>query len=194
MRRFRSCLAILVLAFAATGMAEARASGVTRIEVQGSEEMGSIGSHKVRRIYGLVHGEVDRDEPVTGLAGVLGARGSYEYAVPFELITPDNPAGSVVVEIENRGQPLSLSLLSGMALPASTSAGSGAYPAGMGTGYPFNIRVAYARVAWQTGVAQAIPAQAQGIGQVVLRDFGRLLQSGVPGSAEAGIPGSHSAS
>lgn len=48
--------------------------------------------------------------------------------------------------------------------------------------------MAYARVAWQTGVAEAVPAQAQGIGQVVLRDFGRLLQSGVPGSVEAGMP------
>lgn len=188
MRRFRSCLAILVLAIAATGAAEARASGVTRIEVQGTEDMGSIGSRKVRRIHGLVHGTVDRDEPVAGLAGILGTRASYEYAVPFELITPDGPAGSVVVEIENRGQPLSLSLLSGLALSAPTPTGGRAYPAGLGTGYPFNIGVAYARVAWQSGVAKELPAQAQGIGQVVLRDFGRLLQGGVPGSLEAGMP------
>lgn len=188
MRRTRSCLAIVVLAVAATGMPQARASGVTRVEVLGSEEIGTIGNDKVRRIHGLVHGSVDRDEPVAGLARLLGARKSYDYAVPFELITPDNPAGSIVVEIENRGQPLSLSLLSGVALPPAAKGGSLAYPAGLGTSYPFNIRVAYARVAWQAGIAEAIPVEAQGIGQVVLRDFGRLLQSGVPGSLEAGMP------
>lgn len=188
MRRLLFCLAMWVLAAAATSQRAALASGVTRIEVRGFEDVGSIGSRRIRRIHGVVHGTVDSDEPIAGLTKVLGPNGSYAYAVAFELITPDDPVGSVVVEIENRGRPLSLAMLAGFTLPATPTAGGETYPAGLGNGYPFNIGVAYARVAWQFGVAEGIPAEAQGVGQVVLRDFGRFLGSGVPGSPEAGIP------
>lgn len=192
MRKFLLSLALLAFPVAANSLQPPIGSGVTRIEVQGSEDLGSTGSHKVRRIYGLVYGIVDRREPVAGLAEVLGPDGKYAYAVPFELIAPDDPAGSVVVEIENRGRPLSLALISGFALPATTTIGREAYPAGLGKRYPFSVGVAYARVAWQSGIAEGIPVKAQGVGQVVLRDFGRFLQSGVPGSREAGIPRFHS--
>ena len=46
--------------------------------------------------------------------------------------------------------------------------------------------VAYARVQWQVGHAAGVPEHAQGVGLVILRDFGRWLRGRVPGAGDRG--------
>src|SRR5262245_46071510 len=49
------------------------------------------------------------------------------------------------------------------------------YPVGMGPGCLFDLGVSYARVQWQTDHCASVPADAQGVGLVIVRDFGRWL-------------------
>ncbi|WP_085810833.1 alpha/beta hydrolase domain-containing protein [Sphingomonas sp. TZW2008] len=155
----------------------AEASGVTRVEVLGREDVGQYGGNAFRRYHGLVHGTVAADEDVAGLPVALAGRTALTYAVPFEVIAPVDQAltDAVIVEVENRGRPTALGLLTGFAAGAAVAPSDVRYPAGLGNGFPFRAGVAYARVAWQAGVAADVPAAAQGVGLVILRDFGRML-------------------
>ena len=49
------------------------------------------------------------------------------------------------------------------------------YPAGMGEGCLFDTGLSYGRVQWQTEHCASVPDNAQGIGLVIVRDFGRYL-------------------
>jgi hypothetical protein len=80
----------------------------------------------------------------------------------------------VLVEIENRGTPLVLDSLDGITVGGA--AATAAYPPGLGNGFLERHHIAYARVAWQTGIAAGVPASAQGIGEVIVRDFARVLR------------------
>lgn len=164
------------------------ASGVTRVEILGREEMGTIGGHAVRRLHGMVHGSVDRDEPIAGLAPRIGSGATLNYAVPFEVIAPVQPTDAVVVEVENRGRPTALALLAGIPTPVASTPAEVRYPSGLGNGFPLRAGVAYARVAWQAGVTTAVPVEAQGVGQAILRDFGRWLGGAGDRSLRAGVP------
>jgi hypothetical protein len=75
---------------------------------------------------------------------------------------------TAVVEAENRGSALFPVLVSG---PTSDT-----QP--LGDGVLYDGKTAFGHVQWQTGIAAGVPADAQGIGLVVLRDFGRMLRSG----------------
>ncbi|MBN1093127.1 hypothetical protein JKP75_11525 [Blastococcus sp. TML/M2B] len=58
---------------------------------------------------------------------------------------------------------------------AESSPTAAVYPPGRGTGFLGEHGLGYARVQWESGIAAGVPATAQGIGEVVVRDFGRLL-------------------
>ena len=143
------------------------ASAIT--DVQASVVPVAVGGQQWRRITGTVSGVVDPAEDVAGLAELpKDAEGRYPYTATFEVITPPTPAddGVVLVEAENRGLPLFLSALQ----PAQAG------PADLGDGALATAGLSYARVQWQTGIAAGVPAGAQGVGEVVVRDFGRLLE------------------
>lgn len=131
-------------------------SRVTAVDVTRVEPLGAFGNLQYERIAGTVSGVVSGAEPVAGL------RADVRYTSGFELIRPiGSPGrGEVVVEAENRGSPLLLD--------------------GLGTGFLFNGGRSYARVQWQTGISPGVPESAQGVGQVIVRDFGRLLRDGGP--------------
>lgn len=55
------------------------------------------------------------------------------------------------------------------------------YSPGLGNGFLFIDRRSYARVQWQTGISPGVAESAQGVGQIIVRDFGRLLRDGALG-------------
>jgi hypothetical protein len=131
----------------------------------------------------VVHGRVAPDEHVVGLAQQpVDANGFVDWAAQFEVIRPAAASRfrTVVVEAENRGNPLMIQLLNRFqvgGVPPSTLENA-MYPSGLGDAFMFDGQTAYARVQWETGIAAGVPANAQGIGEVALRDFGRLLRAG----------------
>ncbi len=100
----------------------------------------------------------------------------YEYESEFEVLRPvDREQRSVVlVDAENRGGPSMLGLVTGVPLRGSPPSAV-KYPVGMGDGCLFDTGLAYARVQWQTEHSASVPADGQGIGLVIVRDFGRQL-------------------
>jgi hypothetical protein len=146
-------------------------SGITAVNVDAVEVVGEVRGVPYSRYAGTVEGRVAPDEKVVGLgAQPVDADGFVTWSAEFEAIRPTDGArfGAVVVEATNRGAPLFPLLVNG---PASETEP-------FGDGLLFEGRGAYARVQWQTGIAPGIPDDAQGIGLVALRDFGRLLRAG----------------
>ena len=121
------------------------------------------------RVNGVVRGVVSGSEKVRGLPAA-----GLEYTTEYELIRPVTlPHGRLLVEAENRGSPLLLNAVS----PGTAASGppSGAtYPASVSR-FLRTERMSYARVQWQTGLSAGVPQTAQGVGEVIVRDFGRSL-------------------
>ena len=174
---------------ASAGDAPTSGDGVTTIDVR-SEEIGMFSGVAFRRYHGILHGSVAADEDVAGLQVVLAGRSFLPYAAAFELITPvvPQPQSAVVVEVENRGRPAFLARLANMSLGGKVAPDAISYPDGLGNGFPFRSGVAYGRVAWQNGIAPTIPQHAQGVGEVILRQFGQLLAAGGAKPANDPLP------
>ena len=106
------------------------------------------------------------NEPIAGLDALpKDKQGRYAYTAEFEIIAPakGQPADEVVfVEAENRGNPIFLEVLNWSARQRRASSAL-TYPAGLGDGFLFNHKIAYARVRWQTGLAAGVQATAQGV-------------------------------
>ena len=117
----------------------AAASGIDRAEILSSKEIGKFNGVFFRRYHGIVHGTVDRDEDVAGLAAVLGNSKALTYSAPFESIAPAEAqrADAVIVEVENRGRPTALGLLAGFIPSAAPAPGEVRYPAGWVTASHF---------------------------------------------------------
>ncbi|CCG04121.1 hypothetical protein [Blastococcus saxobsidens] len=152
-----------------------------------------VGEQAWERTTGVVHGEVDPRERIAGLAALpTDAQGRYCYEAQFELITPRDAhrRDVVLVEVENRGRPVVLLSLEQFSLGSADSTPTGArYPDGLGLGFLAEHGLCYARVQCETGVAAGVPVTAQGVGQVVVRDFGRMLaRSGPPADGAAPLP------
>ena len=150
-------------------------SKVTAVAVAGSEPIGTFHGTAYKRTWGTLSGIVASGENVHGFAGLPhDADGSYKYTAEFELIAPAeaNRNSVVVVEVENRGSPILLAALH--ELSAGGPPSSVAYP-DFGNGFLFNHDTSYARVQWQSGIAAGVPQNAEGVGEVIVRDFGRLL-------------------
>lgn len=166
-----------------TGAAEEPlGSGITRVDATTGTVQ--LGGRTWRRTTGTVHGVVDAREPVAGLAGLpTEEQGHHPYSAEFEVLAPGGTGDLVLVDMENRGRPATLLSLEQLALGSADTSPTGAvYPPGRGIGFLAEQDLGYARVQWEAGVAAGVPASAQGVGEVVVRDFGRLLT----GSADAG--------
>ena len=148
------------------------ASGVTRVDVHDTEDLGTFGAFAYERVRGIAHGVVG-DEEVVGLDRLASP---YAYESEFEVLHPVDADArtAVVVDAENRGGPSMLGLVTGVQLRGQPPSAS-SYPAGMGPGCLFDTGISYARVQWQTKHCASVPDDAQGIGLVIVRDFGRWL-------------------
>ena len=155
--------------------------------VTSTDPAGTFGGVDYVRLRGVVSGTVGPTEQVAGLAALpKDAHGRYAYTAEFELIAPAKGQvadEAVFVEAENRGNPIFLEVLDQFQTSGAPSAAT--YPAGLGDGFLFNHKIAYARVQWQTGVAAGVPATAQGVGEAIMRDFALRLAKGgaIPGLA-----------
>ncbi|MEU1515155.1 alpha/beta hydrolase domain-containing protein [Streptomyces sp. NPDC005811] len=158
-------------------------SGITDVGVTRREDLGAFGGTPYERLAGIIAGTVSRDEPVAGLDTVLDD-GTYAYTSGFEVIRPAGPDayGTVVIEAENRGTPLMLRDFNGFDVPSGAPQDV-SYAPGMGNGFLFDGSRSYARVQWQAGYSPGVPDDAQGVGQVIVRDFARLLRDGRLGHA-----------
>ncbi|MCW0211750.1 MAG: alpha/beta hydrolase domain-containing protein [Pseudonocardia sp.] len=161
-------------------------SEVTELRVAGNDVL----ADGTRRVHGVLTGAVDPAEDVVGLAArPAGPDGRIGYEAEFEVLLPAGGTTSVLVDVENRGNPTTLGFLTDQ--PALVTAGgkpsTTSYPGTLGNGFLDTARLAYARVQWQTGIAAGVPAEAQGIGLATIRDFGRALRTGRPELAAAGV-------
>jgi hypothetical protein len=179
-----TCAALIVLCAGAPSLLRAQKGGVrfpqrsriTGISVSGSQPVGTFGAVPYARTWGVVTGIVVPGERVNGFGSLAhGPGGNYEYQSEFEIIAPAKPDVNsvIVVEAENRGRPVLLNSLLGIEIGGPPSAAK--YDSGFGNGFLFEHATSYARVQWQTGIASGVPQQAEGVGEVIIRDFARLL-------------------
>ena len=152
-------------------------TGSAVIRVEATATTVRLGDRAWRRTSGTLHGVVGPGERVTGLDALpTDERGRYAYSAQFEVLDPGGAGDLVLVDMENRGRPATLMALEQLALGSADSTPTGAvYPPGRGTGFLAEQDLGYARVQWESGIAAGVPASAQGVGEVVVRDFGRLL-------------------
>ncbi len=155
-------------------------SAVTRLEATTTTLV--LGDREWRRTSGTLHGVVGPEEQVAGLGGLpTDEQGRYAYSAEFEILEPGGAGDLVLVDMENRGRPATLMALEQLAPASADTTPTGAvYPPGRGTGFLAGQDLAYARVQWESGIAPGVPASAQGVGEVVVRDFGRLLTGAAP--------------
>jgi Alpha/beta hydrolase domain len=170
------CVAVLP-GTASAHVTHSTASRVTSVTVASTTPVGRFNGADYVRVVGTLAGTVSRAEHVVGLTA------DTTYSAQFEVITaaPGQPrSDGVIVEAENRGSPLVFDAAQNLGLvtgPPSTIA----FPAGLGNGFFQNAGLAWARVQWQGPNAAAvtnptIPLGAQGVGEVIVRDFGLLLR------------------
>ncbi|MCZ2860221.1 alpha/beta hydrolase domain-containing protein [Blastococcus sp. VKM Ac-2987] len=162
-------------------------SAITAVEATTSPLR--VGDRTWQRTTGVVHGVVDPREQVAGLADLVMDDEGYRYSAEFELIAPPGAGVQdvVLVEAENRGRPAVLLSLEQFALGTDARNPTAAvYPDGLGLGFLAEQEMSYARVQWETGIAAGVPATAQGVGEVIVRDFGRLLEQ--PAARPTGAP------
>lgn len=169
---------------ASVGIASAQAapdpatqSRVTAMRIWDTQPVGTFNSVAYTRIAGAIEGVVDGREDVVGLGALpKNAQGQYSYSSEFEIIEPsvgelNNEV--IFIDAENRGGAVMLNLLNeaGVAGPPSRAV----YREGIGNGFLQRYATSYARVQWQTNISKGVPATAQGIGLVIMRDFARML-------------------
>ncbi|MGA3037788.1 MAG: alpha/beta hydrolase domain-containing protein [Vulcanimicrobiaceae bacterium] len=145
-------------------------SGVTVLRVTKTIPVGEFDGVAYVRKYGLLSGVVAPGERIDGLG-----KNPFAYTSEFEIIEPARPGAidTIVVEPENRGNPLVLGRLN--SFPAVGSPSKAEYPHGLGNGFLFKHHIAYARVEWQYPLAVGVPKTAQGVGEAIVRDFGAAL-------------------
>jgi Alpha/beta hydrolase domain len=151
-------------------------SRITGISLLGSMPVGQFNKVPYTRTFGTVNGIVAPGENVHGLTALdKDADGNYQYTAEFEMIAPAKTGTNsvIVVEAENRGSPVLLGALDDAAAVGPPS--SVMYPSGLGNGFLFEHATSYARVQWQYGFAAGVPKNAEGVGEIIMRDFGRLL-------------------
>jgi hypothetical protein len=151
-------------------------SQITNVVIVGSQPAGTFGGVAYSRTWGTVFGYVGPGDAIIGFDTLPhDSNGNYDYQVEFEIIAPDKPGTNsvILVEAENRGTPVMLNALEQSAEsgpPSKTTDGGSA-----GNGFLFAHATSYARVQWQTGIAKDVPENAEGVGEVIMRDFGRML-------------------
>jgi len=150
-------------------------SGITAIFIAGSQPAGIFAAIPYRRTWGTVTGVVAPGENVHGLDALPhNVDGNFVYQSQFEIIAPEKPATNsvILIEAENRGNPVLMNSLNDMDVSGQPSQTSYAGPEG---GFLFEHGTSYARVQWQTGITAGVPRQAEGVGEIIIRDFARML-------------------
>ena len=156
-------------------------SRITGVSIRGSEPAGTFGGIAYTRVWGTVSGIVAPQDGIQGFDQLsLDSDGNYDYQSEFEIIAPEKPGTNsvIVVEAENRGNPVFLNAMNESAVvgpPSATTNGGDPENA-----FLFEHATSYARVQWQTGIAASVPENAEGVGEVIIRDFGRLLAGHTP--------------
>ena len=151
-------------------------SRITSVSIAGSQPTGTFGGVAYQRVWGTVSGVVAPRDTIEGFDQLPhDADGNYDYQSEFEIIAPEKPGtnSAIFVEVENRGRPVFYNELheAEVAGPPSATTNGG----DPGNGFLFEHGTSYARVQWQTGIAASVPMQAEGVGEVIIRDFGRML-------------------
>jgi hypothetical protein len=163
-------------------------SRIQSVTVTGRSSVGTFNGASYSQIVGTVAGSIDLREPIVGLTAQPGeTSGQFSYTAQFEMIAPDagSTANSLVyVDAENRGSAVSIGTLNGISVGGAPS--TKAYYLGLGNGFLQNSGISYARVQWQTGIAAGVPASAQGVGLVIVRDFARYLAGRTPQTVTSG--------
>jgi Alpha/beta hydrolase domain len=175
--RWRSAYA--AAAAAVTLLAASPAAGALTLEQSGRQTL----SGGYERVFGIARGTVSGDEAVRGLPA-----GGAAYAAQYEIIRPaSGPAPRMLlVEAENRGNPLFLNAFADVEPAAGGPPATAKYPTSASRVLK-RSRLAYARVQWQTGIAEGVTATAQGTGEVIVRDFGRELGKSYQRRTLAGV-------
>jgi hypothetical protein len=166
----------VVLLTCSAAIAGKTMSGVTSLTINPAspQDLNSPAGHPYRRVFGTITGLVSADENVVGLTGAV------TYTAQFEIFFPADAVSSLLLmEVENRGSPLAPGFFDDLPLASGPPAtvNWSAYisrPYG-GVGFFLDGRRSWARVQWQTGIAGGVPADAEGIGLVIIRDFGRMM-------------------
>jgi hypothetical protein len=178
MRIYETLLSVLLAAvgmMASVGAAHANPSIITSVDISRVLPVGSYGGLTYRYVEGVIHGEVSAEERVVGLRELAAGRTTVPYQVSFHIVAPEaaSEADAVVVEAPNRGRSIFPGAIS---VPAPVT-GPSADPvvSAIGDGFLLSHGISVAAIQWQTGFAAGVPPSAQGIGQVVVRDFGRWL-------------------
>jgi hypothetical protein len=173
----RAPVALLVLFAVLTSASPAYASRITSLEQTGRQPL--AGGYE--RDHGIAHGVVSGSERVRGLPAA-GLR----YAVEYELIRPARGRPRMLlVEAENRGSPVFLAAVDSR-IDVNGAPSQATYPRSA-SAFLHSEHVTYGRIQWQTGIAPAVPATAQGVGEVIVRDFGRALARRYPRRALVGV-------
>lgn len=151
-------------------------SRITAIAVSGSQIIGTFEGTTYRRTWGTVSGVVAPRDTIRGFDQLPhDADGNYAYQSEFEVVAPEKAGTNsvILVEAENRGAPVFFNQVHEASVSGSPSANAGG--GGAGNGFLFAHGTSYARVQWQTGIAASVPENAEGVGEVIIRDFGRML-------------------
>ncbi|MGE5156411.1 MAG: alpha/beta hydrolase domain-containing protein [Betaproteobacteria bacterium] len=166
-------------------------SHITSVTVTQNTPLGTFNGATYVRVVGTLDGVVASNERIVGLdTQPKDADGNLHYSAQFELITTApgerRHSDGVVVEAENRGNPFVFDALQGFTGLLTGAPATIKYPDGLGNGFLQNAGLSWARVQWQgpngaTTVNPTVPATAQGVGEVIVRDFGLLLR-GLDGS------------
>ncbi len=166
--------------------APSAASRVSALNVGDMQPVGTFNGVAYVRTYGTVTGMIGPGEDVVGLSELpKNALGLYEYESEFEIIAPapGQPANEVIfIDAENRGGAVMMNLVNEAGVRGSPARAR--YADGLGNGFLQRHKTSYARVQWQTGIAKDVPATAQGVGLVIMRDFARMLAGFTASSSE----------
>jgi Alpha/beta hydrolase domain len=157
------------------GRVRANPSTITSVDIARAQPVGSYAGLTFRYIEGAINGEVSAEEPIAGLRALAAGQTTVPYRVSFHIIAPEaaSEADDVVVEAPNRGRtifPNAIGIAAAVTGPNADPAASA-----MGDGFLLSHNISVAAIQWQTGFAAGVSPSAQGIGEVVVRDFGRWL-------------------
>jgi Alpha/beta hydrolase domain len=168
-----SALLAAVGMMASVGAAHANPSIITSVDITRILPVGSYGGLTYRYVEGVIHGEVSAEERVVGLRELAAGRTAVPYHVIFHVVAPEavSEADTIVVEAPNRGRSIFPGLIGVAKGPTAAEPVANA----IGDGFLLSHRISIAAVQWQTGFTAGVPKSAQGIGEVVVRDFGRWL-------------------
>ena len=146
-------------------------SVITSVDIRDrASEIGLFRGDAFERVYGSIRGVVGETEDVVALAG---PRGTEPNSKSFARLIRRH-AATVIVDAENRGGPSMLNLIASKVMPSGAPSGA-TYPYELSERCLFDGTLAYARRAMADRCLSRFTADAQGVGLVVERDFGRLL-------------------